>query len=145
MPINSETQLWANLTVHTCTGTVTVDQVIQTIRSFYEGRPTKNALWDCTRTSLEHLSPLQIRQTVFEVSVYNEVGLADARIDGRTALVVASPADHALGLLAITLGELEELPFVGDVFYTLEDAQHWLGKTVDIDSPSSQRKIIPQD
>ncbi len=143
MPITSETQLWANLTVHTCTDHTTIDEVNQAIRSFYEGRPTKNVLWDCTQTSLQHLTPLQIRHTIFEVAIYAEVGLAKARVDGRTALVVSSPGDYAVGRLAITLGEIEELPFAGEVFYTFEDAHHWLGQTVDIDSPSVQRKIIP--
>ncbi|MHC4985521.1 MAG: hypothetical protein ACYTFO_05125 [Planctomycetota bacterium] len=144
MPITTHTDLWGQLTVHLASGAITIDEVSDAIHAFYQGTPTKNVLWDAREASLANLTVHQIRHTVFEVGIFKTIGLVDVRIGGRTALVASAPEDFALGRVAVTLGELEELPFEGGVFRDLDEAKEWLSQSTDV-TPSERQAAPPAD
>ncbi|MHC4561823.1 MAG: hypothetical protein ACYS8X_03510 [Planctomycetota bacterium] len=142
MPITTDVDLWGQLTVHTGVGELTIEEVNDTIRAFYNKTPTKNVLWDFRRGIIHNLTVHQIRHSIFEVGMLNLMGLADVRIDGRTAMVVSTAEDFGLARVAATLLQLEELPFESDVFFDLDKATDWLEEVSYVAEP--RRRTIPK-
>ncbi len=143
MPITTHSDLWAQLTLHKGVGEITVEDVEQTVRAFYEAAPTKNVLWDFTEGTLQDLTTQQIRHIMFEVTIFRVIGRADVRTGGRTAMVASNAADYGLARVAVTIGELEELPFESDVFFDIDEARQWLAEVPDVDLTEQRRKIVP--
>jgi hypothetical protein len=142
MPITTDIDLWGQLTVHTASGELTIDEIDQTVKAFYRGTPTKNVLWDMENGTIRNLTVHQIRRSIFELGTLNSLGLTDVRIDGRTAIVVSAAEDFGLARVAATMWELEGMPFEGEVFFDLDKAMQWLEEVAHVTEP--RRRAIPK-
>jgi hypothetical protein len=58
--IETSIDIARQLTIHTASGVVVVDEIVRTIKTFNERQPTKFILWDLTEASLEKLSASHI-------------------------------------------------------------------------------------
>lgn len=119
--INSSIDLDNQLVVHVCTGVVTPDEVMEAIRAFYAFDATRDTLWDFTATSEVTVSTADIHR-IADLTT----SLAQARPDGRTALVATADFTYELSRLYQTLAELAEQTVDVRVFRTVSDAQAWL-------------------
>ena len=101
--IETTIDVHADLTVHTVTGGVKVQDILDELRRYFAGVPTRFILWDFTAAGLEELSTNDVRSIVLDARKY-----APMRPAGRTAFVVASDVAFGLGrMLDQALGALE--------------------------------------
>jgi hypothetical protein len=101
------------------------EDVSNTIRSFYEGMPTLNVLWDLSSANTDALSSEQVKQIATLLQK-----LRREREGGKTALV--SPGNSTFGLarmLVMLLDVIEETyPVKMKVFREIEKAIQWLSE-----------------
>ncbi|MFA9615125.1 MAG: hypothetical protein ACERK9_14395, partial [Deltaproteobacteria bacterium] len=45
-PIDTQTDRFKNLTIHVCTGEISVDEILTALHKFWFGEATKAVLWD---------------------------------------------------------------------------------------------------
>ena len=113
-----------DLTVHTCTGTITAEELLDAVKALYDEGPTPNHIWDMTGADVSGLAGTDLKQLAQFAKQY-----APPRQGGRTAIV--SETDHAFGL-----GRMYEAfsEFAGhqsqiSVFRSLEEADAWIWST----------------
>ena len=111
----------ADLTVHVCRGKISLGEIIDEIKSFYDKEPTQNNLWDLTEADISELSSSEIKAIANFAKGYNP-----SRVGGKTAFV--SPQDVAFGLSRMygTFADLAEQEVDLMVFRSLEDAMKWI-------------------
>jgi hypothetical protein len=108
------------LTVHTCTGAVTQQEVLVAIRSHYDEKPTPHNLWDLREADLTGLVGIDVQKIASFTKAYSP-----ERPSGKTALV--STSDLGFGLARIYQGMASDpkRPVEVKVFRTLEEAMAW--------------------
>jgi hypothetical protein len=111
------------LTVFTAVGDLSFDRMMSAIEPFYKEHPTKNVLWDFRKASLKPLSSQDIENIVNWVKEHAEI-----RKGGKTVWVVSETADYGMIRMMSIHGELGEVPFGLNVFYSMEEAIQWLEK-----------------
>ena len=115
----------ASLPMYITHGTVSGEDVKNTIRDFYEKGPiTRNVLWDLSQAVLNDLSA----EDVHQITNVPRKSL-DLREGGKTAIV--APGDLAYGLSRMyqTSSRLEGLPFQLQIFRDADTARAWLEDT----------------
>jgi hypothetical protein len=123
MPISSQIDATKKLTVFKATGVLGYDDIISTVKSFYEGQPTENVLWDLT-----DITEIQVTSKQVETIANFDQRSKGARQKGKTALV--APQDHVFGLSRMfgAFSELKSVPFQINTFRTIEDAYQWFSE-----------------
>ncbi len=123
MPINSHIDAIKKLTVFKVTGVLLYDKAISAVKSFYEGQPTENVLWDLTDITGAQLTSEQVEK-IANLNLRSE----SVRSKGKTALV--APKDEVFGLSRMfgTLSEISEAPFQRWAFRSMEEAYQWLSE-----------------
>lgn len=122
--IQRYTNLKGGLTTYTVEGSVTSDEIVSTIRNFYEKGPvTRDVLWDVSQADLLGVDADDIRR-ISQVPLQSP----DRRKGGKTAIV--APADLAYGLSRMyqSSSKTQELPFTVKVFRDTDKAKEWLAE-----------------
>ena len=114
--IESERQL----TIHTCSGTILKQELIDVLRVIYASEPTPNHLWDITETDFSQIKGEDL-QEIAEFVNQN----APREIYGRIALVSASSLGFGLARMFEAFTENAGLPVEITVFRSHEDAEEW--------------------
>lgn len=115
--IESERQL----TIHTCSGTILKQELIDAIKVLYASECTPNHLWDLTETDLSQIKGNDL-QEIAEFAKQN----APTRIGGRAALVSASNVGFGLARMFEVFAENAGLPVEIDVFRSPREAEEWI-------------------
>jgi len=121
MPIDTEIVPSRDLTIFTAVGGLTLDVVLATQRSFYEGEPTANILWDFREVTGARISPKDVEHINAYIASHQ-----DRRPTGRTALVVATTADFGMARVSATLAGIAGVRSEIKVFRSLDEAHVWL-------------------
>lgn len=110
------------LTTFTATGAVSLDDLVKAARSYYEGRPTKNALWDFSKATME-INTGQVHQITNIMKEYGKK-YSQARKGGKTAAVASR--DLEFGLSRMDESPAGKMPYRLMVFRNIEAAHLWL-------------------
>jgi hypothetical protein len=111
------------LTVFKVTGELLYDEAISVVKSFYEGQPTENVIWD-----LSDITEIQLTSEQIESIVSLSQGFISARSKGKTAFVAQKDFVYGLSRMFNTLGEIMGSPFQRWVFKSMEEAYQWLSE-----------------
>jgi hypothetical protein len=122
--IESERQL----TIHTCSGTILKQEVIDVLKVIYSSEPTPNHLWDLTGADFSQINGDDM-QEIAEFVKQN----APREIYGRIALVSASSLAFGLARMFEALTDHAGLPVKMNVFRSLEEAEEWVSAVSDED------------
>ena len=122
MPFTIETLEHQELTVIKAKGDILPGEPMKTIKAFYDGRPTKDCIWDFTAASMSQMSTDEI-QLILDHAMKNIL----KRQFGKTALVAPEDHDFELARTTSTIGDLKDVPWDLQAFRTMEEAVQWLG------------------
>jgi hypothetical protein len=117
MPVSIETRPELDLTIFTATGAVSVGEQKQVMKSFYEGTPSRNVIWDFTQMEGAPASSSDLRDIIQYAKRFS-----DKRSGGCTALVVDTKLKYGLARMASTFAEIEGIPWAMEVFENLDAA-----------------------
>ncbi len=111
-----------NLTIYTVTGEVTVQDIIQKVKAFYAGEPTKLVLWDLKEADLSKIPSEDIIQIIYVIKK-----LSTSRKGEKTAMVFSSKFGYGLGRMFTAFSEMEATGIEYGSFHSVEEAKQWLG------------------
>lgn len=122
MPITSQLDPSRELTTFVGKGKVSIDDILEMLKPFFEGQVTKNILWDF-REATPDIGDLkgQLRRLVKTSDRAREL-----RSDGKTALIASSDLVYGLLRMYQTFAELRGLAHKVRVFRAMEEAHQWL-------------------
>jgi hypothetical protein len=110
-----------NLTTHKCSGNLTEKELLDTIKSFYNGSPTLNTLWNFSDASISSISTETVKK-IFPMVL----NLGSRRQSGKSAIVAPSDLEYGMARMFQTMAEINDFPFVKRVFRSMEEAKQWL-------------------
>jgi hypothetical protein len=122
-PIETSIDYPKDLTIHTLTGAVTAEEIIQRIREYHSGKITMFSIWDLSEASVESYSEEKLRSVLAVGGKY-----AELRKGGKTALVSSKTFLFGLERMYEMLSEVEGFLVEHRAFRSLEDAKEWIGK-----------------
>lgn len=111
-----------DLTVFEVRGDLTAEEIMRYSSEYYQTRPTKLVLWDCSSGSVKNITSKEFRQIAEKMKK-----IAEKRVGGKTAFVGDVTADFGMGRMYEAFAEIEGLPVEYRTFKNLEDARKWLG------------------
>ena len=110
-----------DLTLHKCSGTVTEEELTNTIYSLYDGTPTLNIIWDCSDASVDGISSSFIRRIA---KVLGEIG--SSRKGGKSAVIAPDNLIFGLARMFQIMSDTDDFPFKINVFRHFREACKWL-------------------
>ena len=125
-PIDTQTDRSKNLTIHVCTGEISVDEILTALRKFWFGEVTKAVLWDMVEAELKLHEPEVHKIDIFLQRIYRQK-LGYKRRGGKTALVGAR--QYILRFLRqfkAWADAVGDIAFEFQVFNDIEEAMQWL-------------------
>ena len=108
-----------DLTVHTVSGNVTAQEILDKLDIYYQDKPTSLILWDFTNATWSGISSNELHKTVVKAKKYSRPG-------GKTALVFSKDSDFGIGRMLEALAEIEDYDYEFRSFRRLKDAYKWL-------------------
>jgi len=125
MPITSEVDKTKNLTIYTLTGELTLDDIQNAIKSFWEAHDlTLNALWDVRSAKLTHLKSSDIEGITALIGQYSH--RFEERKGGKSVVVASSDLQYGLSRILRTLYEIKNFPTQLQSFRQIDEAMEWL-------------------
>ncbi len=110
-----------NLTIYTCKGQISVDEIKKKVKSFYEDAPSRNVIWDLTEADLSSITADEISALASGVE-----RLAHSREGGKTAIVVPEDISYGFGRMYQIFAEIyAQIADIG-VFRSILEAERWL-------------------
>ena len=109
-----------NLTIYTCRGQISVDEIKKKVKSFYEGTPSRNVIWDFTEADLSSITADEIRALANGVKK-----LAHSREGGKTAIVAPEDISYGFGRMYQIFAEIYAQIADIQVFRSRSEAEHW--------------------
>lgn len=110
-----------SLTLHTCTGLISAEDIEKEIRLLYKNGPTDNHLWDLTNADLSSLDNIDIRKLA-ELPVE----IVPNRKGRKTALVAGTDLEFGLSRMYATHSEYQGPLAEIRVFRSIEEAKKWI-------------------
>ena len=127
MPITSQVDKSKNLTIYTLTGELTIDEIHEALKSFWEAHElTLNLLWDARSAIVTNLKSSDIESIATFISQYRD--RFEERKDGKAAIVASTDLQYGLSRIVEALYEIEDFPTNLQAFRTIEEAIQWLGQ-----------------
>ena len=125
MPITSDVDETKDLVIYTLFGELTLDEILNTIKSFWEAHDlTLNALWDARRANLTHLKSSDMEKITRFIGEYAH--RFEERKGGKSAVVASSDLQYGLSRILGTLYEIENFPIQLKIFRVMDEAVEWL-------------------
>ena len=121
MPITTTISHDRALTIHTVTGDPPFDELMATLKQFWESQPTRNLLWDFSEARLAHISYSEARKIIDYVRPQTE-----KRAGGKTALVGSKDIEYGMSRTLKALREFQNPSYQLEVFRSMEEASQWL-------------------
>ena len=121
MPVSRETHAEFDLTIFTAMGSVPFSEQMDVLKSFYNGPPTGNVVWDFTHATEVAISGDELRAIIQYTGEH-----AHLRPAGTTVLVVNTTLKYGLARMASAYAELEATPWDMKIFETLDAALGWI-------------------
>jgi hypothetical protein len=125
MPITSQIDRTKNLTLYTLIGELTLDEIQNAIKSFWEAHDlTLNALWDVRSAKLTHLKSSDMESIAALIGQYAH--RFEERKGGKSAIVASSDLQYGLSRILGTFYEIEDFPTQLKIFRIMDEAIQWL-------------------
>ena len=125
MPITSQIEKTKNLTFYTLTGELTLDEILNALKSFWEAHTlTLNLLWDARSAKLGQLKSSEISSIAGFISQYKH--RFEERKGGKAAIVASSNLQYGLSRIMGTFYEIEGFPTQLKIFRIMDEAMEWL-------------------
>ena len=125
MPITSQVDKTKNLIIYTLTGELTIDDIQNKIKSFWEAHDlTLNTLWDARNAKLTNLKSSDMERITALISQYRH--RFEERRGGKSAVVASSDLQYGLSRILGTLYEIEAFPTQLKIFRIMDEAFQWL-------------------
>jgi hypothetical protein len=121
MPITTSVDNDKQLTTHTVIGEISFEEVMTTLRQFWEGQLTISVLWDFRKGSMARFSFIEIERVADYVTFQ-----AEKRTGRKTATVVSRESEYGLSRLINTLRVIRKVPLQLKIFRSMEEANQWL-------------------
>ena len=125
-PIDTQTDRSKNLTIHVCTGEISVDEILTALHKFWCGEVTRAVLWDMVEAEPNYYEPGIHKIDTFLQQI-QEQKLGYKRRGGKTALVGAS--QYILRIFRqfkAWANSVGDIAFEFQVFNDIEEAMQWL-------------------
>ena len=131
MPIKTEMDVSRNLTVHTVSGDVTFQEIVETLKGFWEGPSlTMKVIWDGRGATLRNISASQLLTLPYYTGSY----LLERRRGGKTAIVAPEKLEYGQSR-SIQAGERAiDLPWELRIFGSMAEALEWMNGRRSADS-----------
>lgn len=117
-----KTVITGAVTMRKLVGAPTCSEVMNALRDYYGGQPTRFVVWDLTDGSLALLTSSDL-QTLAEFVQQH----AHARPGGKTALVAPTDLEFGMSRVLDTFAQLHDIPLEVASFRSLAEAAQWLG------------------
>ncbi len=109
-----------DLTFHTVFGDLTSQEILDKLKTYYQGKPTRLILWDFINATWSGIATDELQKTVKKAKKYSRKG-------GKTALVFSKDVDFGIGRVLKAFAEIEGYDYEFGIFRDMEDAEKWLG------------------
>lgn len=110
-----------DLTTFKVKGSLVFDEVMVVVKSFYEGEPTSNVLWDLIDTSEIKITSDQLQKIVDFQPRYE-----GTRASGKTAFAAKQDLEFGLSRVFQAHSRIKDAPYAIGVFRSTQDAMDWL-------------------
>jgi hypothetical protein len=125
MPITSHVDKTKNLTIYTLVGELTLDDILNGIKSFWEAHElTLGILWDARNANLTNLKSSDIERITGFIDQYGH--RFEERKGGKAAVVASSDLQFGLSRVLGTLYEIKDFPAKLQIFRIMDEAMAWL-------------------
>jgi len=127
MPIVTSIDRQLGITIHSASGNLTYEEVVQTLESFYtDPNAPGNVLWDGREASLVNLNQDQLKELGSYTRKFQNQGIAVK--GGKRALLAPKNVDYGLARMIGSFKDLlaEDIEFEVRTFRTYEEAMAWL-------------------
>ena len=125
MPITSQVDKTKNLTIYTLTGELTLDEILNALKSFWEAHTlTLNLLWDARSAKLSQLKSEEMAEITGFIGQY--LHRFEERKGGKAAIVASSNLQYGLSRILGTFYEMEGFPTQLKIFRIMDEAIKWL-------------------
>ena len=125
-PIDTQTDRSRNLTIHVCTGEISVDEILTALKKFWFGEVTKDVLWDMVEAELNPHEP-EIHKIDTFLQRIQRAQLGYKRRGGKTALVGARQYIFLiLRQFKAWADSVGDIAFEFQEFNDIEEAMQWL-------------------
>ncbi len=121
MPISTVIDQENKLTIFTAEGNSTFEEFMVALKSFYDGDPTLNVLWNLEQSAVWDLSGHQIKKLAQYAPRFDK-----SRDRAKAAIVVSDELSTAISKLFVLFGQSNELKMKIKIFKTLHDAFAWI-------------------
>lgn len=122
--INIISDATKNRTKFSVEGSITIIDVLNAIRNFYEGGAvTKNVLWDLTNGKAK-----EIQSSELENIVNLRKGFAHLRKGGKTAILAPADIEFGMSRMVELMTHFKEETIETRVFRTMENTKQWLSE-----------------
>jgi hypothetical protein len=121
MSITTSVDKDKQLTTHKVIGEISFEEVMTTLKQFWEGQLTLKVLWDFRKGSMANFSFIEIERVADYVTFQ-----AEKRAGGKTATVVSRDSEYGLTRLIDTLRDMRRVPLQLKIFRSMEEANQWL-------------------
>ena len=119
--ISDQVDILRDLTVHTCSGAVTGEDLLCAVKALYDDGPTLKHLWDMTNAEVSSVDGPKLRQIAdFAKSS------APSGVGGRTAIVAPSNLAFGLGRMYEAFARSAGIKTEVRVFRSLGEGRDWL-------------------
>ena len=125
MPITSKVEKTKNLTIYTLTGELTLDEILNALKSFWEAHTlTLNLLWDAQGAKVNQLKSEEVAKIIEFIGQYKH--RFEERKGGKAAIVASSNLQYGLSRIMGTFYEIEGFPTQLKIFRIMDEAIKWL-------------------
>ncbi len=119
--IKDEIDRQRQLTVHTCSGKITFEELQDAVKQLYDGEPTANHLWNLEQADVSGISVEDITRLARFAKEY-----APSRRSGKTAIVSSKDLGFGMARVYEIYADLVEQTVQLKTFRALEEAYSWL-------------------
>jgi len=117
-----KTVISGDVTMWKVIGILTYDELVNVLREFYAGNPTKHVVWDLSAASLAQIKFEDLEHVAEFVMQY-----LSSRAGGKTAIVAPDDLGFGLGRIVDSLAESKDAPIATHTFRNISDAAKWIG------------------
>ena len=126
MPISQSIDASRVLTIFTVNGMMTFEEQMGAIKSFYDGKPTPNVLWDFRSMEGSRITSDELYEIVSYIEKHK-----DKRPQGKTALVSATEIDYGISRASEIYSEVKALPWSIRALRSFYEAIIWIDGDAD--------------
>ena len=124
MTVKSKVDTAMDLTTFTLNGVTSADDLMDTLKSFFDGKPTAKVLWDLREAEFEKGMTNEDLEKLAKYSRRRQPPSAR----GKTAIVASSDLAYGLSRTFGAFAEIEGVKNPVEVFRSMDKAVKWLEK-----------------